>query len=92
MDTVEPPDKPISVLLVGQQWSALSAVLRTLSDSERILVVGRATGSIEAVVAEIRPTLILASPDFGYSHVTKMRSKDEDSQPPILLCVTHEHL
>ena len=93
LDRTQDEDRPITVLLVGQQSGFLSKALAPLSSSGKVRVVGSAIEATDPTVSDAAPSLILASPVSGYQLMTRKRQDAIHMQrPPILLCITYEDL
>ena len=72
----------------------LGPSLDVLSSSRKINFVRSNGGSLKKALAEFEPSLLLASSDFDYSRIIRLKNgKIGDLQmPPVIMCVTHDVL
>ena len=81
-------------MLVGQQWDTLSPVISVLEDAGRLIFAGPVHEDIRWAAVETEASVVLASPDFGYTQVARMKDGQGEGLPlpPVLLCVPHDFI
>lgn len=80
------------VLLAGNSWTLLAPSLAALADSGSVEMVELDGKSLGRAISEVRPSVIIASPDFDYSRLIRLKASKRNHRklPPVLLCVTRE--